>query len=152
LGNAVIEAADGVEYRAPNEHRSGDREAAVLDILLVPEGEDALECFCGRHSSRILDQDVDSSADEIRRRQLGEALFEPTWVRPAIAIDERQRLAARGPDSGVSRRSSSPFGDLDDPAARSDDLAHGLRAARTAVVSDDNFCSVARKALRAEQS
>jgi superfamily II DNA or RNA helicase len=46
--------------------RRGDREVEILDVPLVLESEDALECFGGRHPPRILDQDVDPAAGKIR--------------------------------------------------------------------------------------
>ena len=111
----VLEPSDRVEHGAPHEHRGGDSEAEVLDVALVLEGEDALERFGGRHPPRILDQDVDPPADEIRRQQLGEALFEPAPVRPAVAVDERERVASRCANPGIAGRSGAALGDLDAP-------------------------------------
>jgi hypothetical protein len=141
----------GVEHGAPHEHRGGNREVEVLDVSFILEGEDALERFGGGHPQPILDQDVDASTDKIRRPQLGKALFEPPPVRPAVAVDERERVAARCENTGVAGRSGAALGDLKHPAASSDDPAHGVEPARTAIVGDDDFRPAVWKALIGKQ-
>src|SRR5262249_17985335 len=118
LRNAVLELANGVEHGTRHEHRGGDRELAALDVALVLKCKDALERLDRRHPPRILDQDLAPPADTVGRATAGEPCFEPPPVRPAVAVEEGERLAPRCANPRIARRSRASFLNLDDTSAR----------------------------------
>ena len=148
LGDAVLEPADRVENGTPDEHRGRDREVHIPDVALVLKSKDAFKRFGRRHPLRVLDEDIHSPAGKIGKPQFGQTFFEPALVGPTVAVDERDRLAPRRPNPCVAGGSRAAFGDLDHPAAAADDLTHRVDPARTAVVGDDDFRALLRKALR----
>jgi hypothetical protein len=116
--DAIHEAADRIERRAPEEYRGGDREVELFDVALVLKREHALERFVRRHPPRIINQDVDAPTSEIRQAQFGETLLEPALIRSTVAVDERDRFAPRRAHPRVAGRPGAALSDLDDPAAR----------------------------------
>ena len=152
LRDAVDEVANGIEDRTPHEHRCRDRELEVPDVALVAERENALEGLGRRHPLWILNKDVDTATGDIRVTQFRQTLLKPALIWPTIAVDESERIAPRSANPGVASGSGAALGNLDHLTARPNNSTNDVKSARAAVVDDDNFRPIARKALRLQQS
>jgi hypothetical protein len=101
---------------------------------------------------RILDLDVDATADDLRGGQRGQAALEPRGRRATIRIDEGEKTPSRSLDAGIARRA----GPLDGRRRHTGKVAahapNGVETATRVVVRDNDLELAERPRLRLQRA